>query len=41
MVRDEIEKLECEHGYHVECVKQWLKVKNWCEGVDKDRSKMF
>ncbi|MCD7469802.1 hypothetical protein HAX54_009051 [Datura stramonium] len=30
VVGDEIGKLECEHGYHVECVQQWLKLKNWC-----------
>lgn len=30
VVGDEIGKLECKHGYHVECVQQWLKLKNWC-----------
>ncbi|KAJ8526606.1 hypothetical protein K7X08_029083 [Anisodus acutangulus] len=30
MVGDEIGKLECKHGYHMECVQQWLKLKNWC-----------
>ncbi|XP_055820743.1 uncharacterized protein LOC129889468 isoform X2 [Solanum dulcamara] len=30
VVGDEIGKLECEHGYHMECVQQWLKLKNWC-----------
>ncbi|XP_009769247.1 probable E3 ubiquitin-protein ligase RHG1A [Nicotiana sylvestris] len=30
MIGDEIGRLECEHGYHVECVQQWLRHKNWC-----------
>ncbi|XP_059292094.1 probable E3 ubiquitin-protein ligase RHG1A [Lycium ferocissimum] len=30
VIGDEIGRLECEHGYHVECVKNWLKLKNWC-----------
>lgn len=30
VIGDEIGKLECEHGYHVECIKHWLSLKNWC-----------
>ncbi|XP_075506063.1 uncharacterized protein LOC142542995 isoform X2 [Primulina tabacum] len=28
---DEIGALvECEHGYHITCIYQWLRLKNWC-----------
>ncbi|GFS41982.1 RING/U-box superfamily protein [Actinidia rufa] len=27
---DEVGRLECEHGYHVVCINQWLRLKNWC-----------
>ncbi|XP_022857464.1 probable E3 ubiquitin-protein ligase RHG1A isoform X2 [Olea europaea var. sylvestris] len=27
---DEIGKLGCQHGYHVACIEQWLRLKNWC-----------
>ncbi|KAL6215648.1 hypothetical protein ACLB2K_015077 [Fragaria x ananassa] len=27
---DEVGRLRCEHSYHVVCVNQWLRVKNWC-----------
>lgn len=27
---DKMGKLECGHGYHVECIKQWLAQKNAC-----------
>ncbi|KAK6129853.1 hypothetical protein DH2020_036439 [Rehmannia glutinosa] len=28
---DEIGKLvECQHGYHLTCINQWLRMKNWC-----------
>ncbi|CBI20761.3 unnamed protein product, partial [Vitis vinifera] len=30
MVGDEVGKLQCEHGYHVACIHQWLRLKNWC-----------
>lgn len=30
VIGDELGRLECEHGYHVECVKHWLRLKNWC-----------
>ncbi|XP_047261633.1 E3 ubiquitin-protein ligase RLIM isoform X2 [Capsicum annuum] len=30
VIGDEIGRLECEHGYHLECVKHWLSLKNWC-----------
>ncbi|KAK4374099.1 hypothetical protein RND71_004776 [Anisodus tanguticus] len=30
VIGDEIARLECEHGYHVECVKHWLRLKNLC-----------
>lgn len=29
-IGDEVGNLECEHGYHVECINQWLRLKNWC-----------
>lgn len=27
---DEVGRLECQHGYHVGCIQQWLRLKNWC-----------
>lgn len=30
IVGDEVGKLQCEHGYHVACIHQWLRLKNWC-----------
>lgn len=27
---DEIGRLSCDHRYHVECIHQWLRLKNWC-----------
>ncbi|XP_019176621.1 PREDICTED: probable E3 ubiquitin-protein ligase RHG1A isoform X2 [Ipomoea nil] len=27
---DEMGMLGCEHGYHLACVHQWLRMKNWC-----------
>ncbi|KAL5974039.1 hypothetical protein ACLOJK_030701 [Asimina triloba] len=27
---DEVGKLSCEHAYHVVCIHQWLRQKNWC-----------
>lgn len=30
MVGDEMGMLGCEHRYHVECIRQWLRQKNWC-----------
>ncbi|KAE8671410.1 putative Thioredoxin domain-containing protein [Hibiscus syriacus] len=29
-VGDEVGRLQCEHRYHVGCIQQWLRVKNWC-----------
>ncbi|WOK95017.1 E3 ubiquitin-protein ligase [Canna indica] len=29
-VGDELGKLACEHYYHVTCIHQWLRLKNWC-----------
>lgn len=29
-VGDEVGKLGCKHQYHVKCIYQWLKQKNWC-----------
>ncbi|XP_060173705.1 probable E3 ubiquitin-protein ligase HIP1 [Lycium barbarum] len=29
-IGDEIGNLGCEHGYHMECIKQWFELKNWC-----------
>lgn len=30
MVGDEMGKLRCEHRFHIECIDQWLRQKNWC-----------
>ncbi|GMI89519.1 hypothetical protein like AT4G31450 [Hibiscus trionum] len=30
VVGDEVGRLQCEHRYHVGCIQQWLRVKNWC-----------
>ncbi|XP_016478094.1 uncharacterized protein LOC107799480 [Nicotiana tabacum] len=30
VIGDEIGNLGCEHGYHLECIKQWFGLKNWC-----------
>ncbi|KAE8651379.1 uncharacterized protein LOC101218753 [Cucumis sativus] len=27
---DEVGRLQCEHQYHVACIQQWLRLKNWC-----------
>ncbi|KAJ6828824.1 E3 ubiquitin-protein ligase MBR2-like [Iris pallida] len=27
---EEIGKLACDHHYHVDCINQWLRQKNWC-----------
>ncbi|KAG2300626.1 hypothetical protein Bca52824_037098 [Brassica carinata] len=27
---DEVGSMPCEHMYHVSCVEQWLRMKNWC-----------
>nr|GEU88193.1 E3 ubiquitin-protein ligase MBR2-like isoform X1 [Tanacetum cinerariifolium] len=27
---DEIGRVGCDHGYHAECIDQWLRLKNWC-----------
>ncbi|KAJ0965622.1 hypothetical protein J5N97_026760 [Dioscorea zingiberensis] len=27
---DEVGRLTCEHRYHVACIHQWLRLKNWC-----------
>lgn len=27
---DEVGRLHCEHRYHVVCIQQWLRLKNWC-----------
>ncbi|KAG8636461.1 probable E3 ubiquitin-protein ligase HIP1 isoform X3 [Manihot esculenta] len=27
---DEVGRLKCEHRYHVACIHQWLRLKNWC-----------
>lgn len=27
---DEVGRLQCEHRYHVACIRQWLRLKNWC-----------
>ncbi|GLT74712.1 hypothetical protein SLA2020_464950 [Shorea laevis] len=30
VVGDELGGLQCEHRYHVTCIHQWLRLKNWC-----------
>ncbi|KAI5655455.1 hypothetical protein M9H77_32642 [Catharanthus roseus] len=30
VIGDEIGKLACQHGYHGQCIQQWLRLKNWC-----------
>ncbi|KAK4274352.1 hypothetical protein QN277_017583 [Acacia crassicarpa] len=30
VVGDELGGLKCEHRYHVACIQQWLRLKNWC-----------
>ncbi|KAI4316219.1 hypothetical protein L6164_024218 [Bauhinia variegata] len=30
VVGDEVGSLQCEHKYHVVCIQQWLRLKNWC-----------
>ncbi|VVB13972.1 unnamed protein product [Arabis nemorensis] len=27
---DEVGTMQCQHMYHVSCVQQWLRMKNWC-----------
>ncbi|XP_065849118.1 E3 ubiquitin-protein ligase MBR2-like isoform X2 [Euphorbia lathyris] len=29
-VGDKLGKLQCEHRFHVSCIHQWLRLKNWC-----------
>ncbi|XVF35743.1 hypothetical protein REPUB_Repub18cG0172600 [Reevesia pubescens] len=29
-IGDEVGRLQCEHRYHMACIQQWLRVKNWC-----------
>ncbi|KAK7320742.1 hypothetical protein VNO77_30499 [Canavalia gladiata] len=30
VVGDEVGSLQCEHRFHVVCVQEWLRLKNWC-----------
>ncbi|XP_058771462.1 uncharacterized protein LOC131644867 isoform X2 [Vicia villosa] len=30
VVGDEIGRLQCTHKYHVDCIQEWLRLKNWC-----------
>ncbi|KAL1346749.1 hypothetical protein HN51_020314 [Arachis hypogaea] len=30
VVGDEVGNLQCQHMYHVVCIQQWLRLKNWC-----------
>ena len=30
VVGDEVGRLQCEHKFHVDCIEQWLGLKNWC-----------
>lgn len=27
---EDVGRLSCDHRYHVECIQQWLRLKNWC-----------
>jgi hypothetical protein len=27
---EEIGTMQCEHQYHVRCIHEWLRQKNWC-----------
>jgi hypothetical protein len=43
---DEIGRMKCEHQYHVCCIQEWLRLKNWCPickasavPSDKDKGK--
>ncbi|KAK9742484.1 hypothetical protein RND81_03G176300 [Saponaria officinalis] len=27
---DKVERFGCDHRYHMDCVNQWLSLKNWC-----------
>ncbi|CAM8955519.1 unnamed protein product [Rhodiola kirilowii] len=29
-IGDEMGRLHCKHSYHLECIDQWLRQKNWC-----------
>ncbi|WCJ21917.1 RING/U-box superfamily protein [Euphorbia peplus] len=33
---DDLGKLECGHGFHIDCIKQWLKQKNKCPVCKKE-----
>ncbi|GAU15205.1 hypothetical protein TSUD_09430 [Trifolium subterraneum] len=30
VVGDEVGRLQCSHKYHVDCIQDWLRLKNWC-----------
>ncbi|KAE8700288.1 putative Thioredoxin domain-containing protein [Hibiscus syriacus] len=30
VIGDEVGRLHCEHRYHIACIQQWLRMKNWC-----------
>ncbi|KAE8682528.1 RING/U-box superfamily protein, putative isoform 2 [Hibiscus syriacus] len=30
VIGDEVGRLHCEHRHHIECILQWLRMKNWC-----------
>ena len=38
VINDEINKLECEHKYHLLCINNWLKIKNSCPLCNKNYS---
>lgn len=27
---EEVGRMKCEHQYHVRCIQEWLRQKNWC-----------
>ncbi|KAG4144894.1 hypothetical protein ERO13_D05G067000v2 [Gossypium hirsutum] len=30
VIGDEVGRLHCEHRYHIACIQEWLRMKNWC-----------
>ncbi|MBA0745048.1 hypothetical protein Gogos_007639 [Gossypium gossypioides] len=30
VIGDEVGRLHCEHRFHIACIQEWLRMKNWC-----------